>query len=76
MRVKNKEFTIAATIKIKFFKIIHYKILVGRTAVIHGNYTLFTAENIIGNTYVLTLDTVFAGSLFRFNNGCRFVLFI
>jgi len=43
MRIKLKEFAVAAVIKIKFFKIIQYKILVGRTAIVFGNYTLFTA---------------------------------
>jgi len=76
MRMKNEEFTIAATIKIKFFKIIQYKILVGRTAVVLGNYPLFTAEDIIGNAYVFTLDTVFAGFLFGLGNCGRFNLFL
>jgi len=76
MRMKNEEFTIAATIKIKFLKIIQYKILVGRTAVVHGNYTLFTTENIIGNTNVFTLDAVFASFFFGLINCGRFNLFL
>ncbi|NLE25608.1 MAG: hypothetical protein GX625_09755 [Clostridiaceae bacterium] len=56
-----KEFTIAATIKIQFDKIIHYKVVVGRTTVIFGNDTLIKAKYIIGNAYAFTLHTIFTG---------------
>jgi len=60
MGMENEKFTIAAAVKIKFFKIVHKKETMRRTAVIRRYYAFFPAEYIIGKPHGLTFHAVFA----------------
>ena len=55
MRVKNKELTVRASIKIYFFKIIEGKEPVGGAAIIRGNDSLFPTQYIVIEPQTLSL---------------------
>jgi hypothetical protein len=58
MRVKNKEFAVTASVKLKFIDIIHNKKAMGRTAVIGRYDAFFMAKDIIVEIHTLPFQAI------------------